>query len=81
MLYTPDVLELAAGGRESGGIQHVGLPGLQGDDAVGPAVSHYLQRRGGCGSKAMRLYDVREGGGSGQVWKGGQTPTPPLLCG
>ena len=49
----PDVLGLAVDGRDSRRILGVGIPGIQGVDAGGPAVPHHIQRGGGCGGAAL----------------------------
>ena len=76
-----EILGSAADSRKKGGILWVGLPGIQGCDAGGPAVPHHLQHGGGCGGEAQVRGDGRGGGREVRVWTGGKTPKLPLLHG
>ena len=65
-----DILGSASDGCKSGGILRVGLPGIHGGDAGGPAVPNHLHRGGGCVGKALDIFDGIGYGQAGRAQTG-----------
>ena len=72
---------MAEDGGEGGRLLQIGVSGLQGRDAGGPMILHYLQRGGGCGDAKLGCNDLGERGRAEWVRTRGHTPIFPLLRG
>ena len=80
VMAPPDILGLDEDGCKDGRLLWVGVSGIQGSDAGGPAIPNHLQRGGGCAGTALGCSDGGDRGQEERARTRGQTPKYPLLC-